>query len=63
MTYSHAKTWKKLQNRRLQCWLTDYEYAQIDVEWEEKKSFRDELKDKPSELKRYEGKLKAATFE
>ena len=51
-----------VQNRQLQTWLSEDEYAQIEAEWEEQKNFREELKDKPSELKRYEVKLKQATF-
>ncbi|MDB9806738.1 hypothetical protein OAC03_02655 [Amylibacter sp.] len=35
-------------------------YAQIEVEWEEQLELREELKDKPDELKRYEDKLKEA---
>ena len=34
--------------------------TQIEVEWETQKNFREELKNKPSELKRYEDKLKEA---
>jgi len=35
-------------------------YSQIETEWDTQKQFRKELKDKPSELKRYEDKLKEA---
>ena len=49
-----------MQNRQLQTWLTDDEYEQIAAEWDMQKLFREELKDKPSELKRYEDKLKEA---
>ena len=51
-----------MQNRQLQTWLSDDEYAQIEVEWKEQLELRGELKDKPSDLKRYEEKLKQATF-
>ena len=42
------------QNRHLQTWLRDEEYAQIEAEWQEQLELRCELKDKPSDLKRYE---------
>ena len=53
---------KNVQNRQLQTWLSEDEYAQVDIEWQEQLEIREELKDKPSELKRYEEKLKQATF-
>ena len=46
-----------MQNRQLQTWLSDDEYEQIVAEWDTQKLFREELRDKPSELKRYEDKL------
>jgi hypothetical protein len=49
-----------VQNRQLLTWLSADEYAQIDVEWQEQLELREELKDKPSELKRYEEKLNKA---
>ena len=51
-----------MQNRQLQTWLSEDEYGQLDAEWQEKIELREELKDKPSYLKRYEEKLKQATF-
>ena len=51
---------KNVQNRQLQTWLSEDEYAQVEIEWGTQKLFREELKDKPSELKRYEDKLKEA---
>jgi hypothetical protein len=42
--------------------LSEDEYAQIEAEWQEQLELREELKDKPSDLKRYEEKLKQATF-
>ena len=51
---------KNVQNRQLQTWLNTDEYEQIAAEWDTQKLFREELKDKPSELKRYEDKLKEA---
>ena len=56
------KRGENVQNRQLQTWLCDDEYAQIEAEWNEQLELRSELKDKPSELKRYEEKLKKATF-
>mgnify|MGYP001329412379 CR=1 FL=1 len=54
------KRGENVQNRQLQTWLSDDEYEQIAAEWDTQKNFREELKDKPDELKRYEGKLKEA---
>ena len=51
---------ENVQNRQLQTWLSEDEYAQVEIEWGTQKLFREELKDKPSELKRYEDKLKEA---
>ena len=56
------KRGEHVQNRQLQTWLSEDEYAQVDIEWQEQLEIREELKDKPSELKRYEEKLKQATF-
>ena len=42
-----------MQNRQLQTWLSEDEYEQIAAEWDTQKYFREELKDKPSELTRY----------
>jgi hypothetical protein len=54
------KRGENVQNRQLQTWLSDDEYEQIAAEWDTQKLFREELKDKPCELKRYEDKLKEA---
>jgi len=54
------KRGENVQNRQLQTWLSEDEYAQFEAEWHEQLSLREELKDKPSELKRYESKLKEA---
>ena len=56
------KRGENVQNRQLQTWLSDDEYAQIEAEWQEQLELREELKDKPSDLKRYEEKLKQASF-
>ena len=56
------KRGEHVQNRQLQTWLSEDEYEQLDAEWQEKIELREELKNKPSYLKRYEEKLKQATF-
>ena len=53
---------ENVQNRQLQTWLSVDEYEQIEAEWQEQLELREELKDKPSDLKRYEEKLRDATF-
>ena len=53
---------ENVQNRQLQTWLIEDEYAQLEYEWKEQLELRSELKDKPSDLKRYEEKLREATF-
>ena len=53
---------ENVQNRLLQTWLSEDEYAQLELEWQEQLELREELKDKPNELKRYEEKLREATF-
>jgi len=40
---------------------TENQYAELEQAWEEQLELREELKDKPSELKHYEEKLKQAT--
>jgi hypothetical protein len=54
---------ENVKNRQMQTWLSGDEYTQIEADWQEQLELREELKDKPSELKRYEEKLKQATFE
>jgi len=56
------KRGENVQNRQLQTWLNEEEYEQLEYEWQEQLELRSELKDKPSDLKRYEEKLKQATF-
>jgi len=53
---------ENMQNRQLQTWLSEDEYKQIDEEWQEQLELRNKLKDKPSDLKRYEDKLKEANM-
>jgi hypothetical protein len=54
------KRGENVQNRQLQTWLSEKEYAQLEIEWQEQLELRSELKDKPSDLKRYEEKLREA---
>ena len=56
------KRGENVQNRQLQTWLSEEEYEQLGYEWQEQLELRRELKDKPSDLKRYEEKLREATF-
>ena len=56
------KRGENVQNRQLHTWLSEEEYEQLEYEWQEQLELRNELKDKPSYLKRYEEKLKQATF-
>ena len=56
------KRGEHVQNRQLQTWLSEQEYEQFEHEWKEQLELRNELKDKPSDLKRYEEKLREATF-
>jgi hypothetical protein len=51
-----------VQNRQLQTWLNEDEYTQFEYEWQEQLELRSELKDKPTDLNRYEEKLREATF-
>ena len=48
------KRGENVQNRQLQTWLNEEEYQQLEYEWQEQLELRNELKDKPSDLKRYE---------
>ena len=56
------KRGENVQNRQLQTWLNEDEYEQLEYAWQEQLELRNELKDKPSDLMRYEEKLKQATF-
>lgn len=57
------KRGENVQNRQLHTWLSEDEYEQLEYEWEEQLELRNELKDKPSDLRRYEKKLRDATFQ
>jgi hypothetical protein len=56
------KRGENVQNRQMQTWLNEEEYQQFEYEWQVQLELRSELKDKPSDLKRYEEKLREATF-
>ena len=53
---------ENVQNRRLGTWLTEAEYEGFKSDVESQQKIREELNDKPDELKRYEDKLKKAIF-
>jgi len=53
---------ENVQNRRLATWLTEAEYEGFKSDWESQQQIREELNDKPDELRRYENKLHQATF-
>ena len=53
---------ENVQNRQLQTWLGEEEYEQLEYQWQEQLELRSEQKAKPRELKRYEEKLREATF-
>ena len=53
---------ENVQNRRLGTWLTEAEYEGFKSDVESQQQIREELNDKPDELKRYEDKLKKAIF-
>lgn len=53
---------ENVQNRRLATWLTEVEYGGFESDWESQLQIREELNDKPDELKRYEDKLKKRQF-
>lgn len=51
-----------MQNRRLATWLTEEEYKGFLSDWQSQLQIREQLNDKPDELKRYEDKLKRQFF-
>ena len=50
---------KNLQNYQLAKWLTGKEYQSCESDWESQQQIREELKDKPDELRRYENMIGA----
>ena len=53
---------ENVKNRRLATWLTEVEYESFESDWESQQQIREEQKDKPDELRRYENQLHQATF-
>ncbi len=51
-----------VQNRTLQTWLTEAEYAEIDEAWQQQQRMRSGSKSKPNSIKDYEAMLKRAQF-
>tara|TARA_B110000467_G_C18105463_1_gene359509 strand:- start:56 stop:235 length:180 start_codon:yes stop_codon:yes gene_type:complete len=45
---------KNQKNRRLATWLIEAENQNLESDWESQQEIREELKDKPDELRRYE---------
>lgn len=56
------KRGEHVQNRTLQTWLWTGEYAMLASDWNEQKSIRNELINKPTEVREYEEHLKKALF-
>lgn len=54
---------ENVQNCRLAIWLTEDEYESFERGRESLQQLREELKDKPHELKRYENTLHQASFD
>ena len=53
---------ENVQNRWLATWKTEAEYEGFESDWESQLQIREELNDKPDELKCYEDKLRKAIF-
>lgn len=51
-----------VQNRTLQTWLTEAEFAEMEVRWQQQQRIRSGSKSKPSSVKDYEAMLKRAQF-
>jgi hypothetical protein len=51
-----------VQNRQLQTWLSEEEYAQIETHWSDQIALREALKDKPSKIQHYKAKLRQANL-
>ena len=54
---------KNVQNRMLQTWLTEEEYAEFEIEWQSQIELREEQKDKPPEIVEYEERLRKGIFD
>ncbi len=59
---NELKRGKNVQNRRLKTWLSDQEYESFLQTWEEQKTLRLEMQEKPDSLRTYEDLLKKATL-
>ena len=53
---------ENVQDRQLQTCRSNDGFAQLEAERQEQRKLQEELKDKQSDFKRYEEKLKQATF-
>jgi len=53
---------ENVKHRWVAIWLTEDEYESFESDWESQQQIREELRDKPDELKRYEDKLKKVIF-
>ena len=60
--FDELRRGENVQNSRLAIWPTEEEYECFVSDWESQQQIREELKDKPGELRRYENKLHQATF-
>ena len=60
--FGELRRGENVQNCRLATWLIEAEYEEFESDWESQQQIREELKDKPDELKRYEDKLKKGNF-
>ena len=60
--FDELRRGENVQNSRLAIWPTEEEYECFVSDWESQQQIREELKDKPDELRRYENKLHQATF-
>ncbi len=52
MIADKLKRGENVQDRQLQTWLSEDEYAQLEAEWQESLEIRIELKDTPSDLQK-----------
>ena len=60
--FDELRRGENVQNRRLATWLTEDEFESLESDWESQQQIREELRNKPDELKRYENKLYQTTF-
>ena len=54
---------ENVQNRMLQTWLSEEEYAEFENEWQSQIELREEQKDKPPEIVEYEERLRKGIFD